>query len=224
MSARPTEPHAAAGEPTMTAFPSRSRRPPLAVGAFALILTLAMPLLSADAAQGPAALITSVGQQGIQALGDNVPSAERLTRLSRLFQEDFDITGIGLFALGRYRLMATPQQQQEFFRLYPEFTVRAFNRRLDDYRGSPFRVTGKRKLGGETIISSEILPAGGRVQLDWHLIKSGPAREYRITDVTIAGTSMKIALRDQFASWIETNGGTFGALLVVMRQLIAKEQ
>jgi ABC-type transporter MlaC component len=208
----------------MTAFPSRSRRPPLAVGALALILTLAMPLLSADAAQGPAALITNVGQQGIQARGDNVPSAERLARLNQLFQQDFDITGIGLFALGRYRLIATPQQQQEYFRLYPEFTVRAFNRRLDDYRGSSFRVTGKRKLGGETIISSEILPTGGRVQLDWHLIKSGPAREYRITDVTIAGTSMKIALRDQFASWIESNGGTFGALLVVMRQLIAKEQ
>jgi phospholipid transport system substrate-binding protein len=203
-------------------FPSWSCRPPLSAGAFSLMLLLTMPLLSANAGQGPAALIATVGQQGIQALGNNVPSPERLARLSQLFQQDFDVTGIGLFALGRYRPMATPQQQQEFFRLYPEFTVRAFNNRLDDYRGAPFRVTGKRKLGGETVISSEILPGGGRVQLEWHLIKSGPAREYRITDVTIAGTSMKIALRDQFASWIESNGGRFDALLAVMRQLIAQ--
>jgi phospholipid transport system substrate-binding protein len=203
-------------------FLSWSCRPPLSAGAFSLMLLLTMPLLSANAGQGPATLIATVGQEGIQALGNNVPSAERLARLSQLFQQDFDITGIGLFALGHYRMMATPQQQQEFFRLYPEFIVRAFNNRLDDYRGAPFRVTGKRKLGGETVISSEILPGGGRVQLDWHLIKSGPAREYRIADVTIAGTSMKIALRDQFASWIEGNGGRFDALLAVMRQLIAQ--
>jgi hypothetical protein len=187
MSARPTEPHAAAGEPTMTAFPSRSRRPPLAVGAFALILTLAMPLLSADAAQGPAALITSVGQEGIQALGDNVPSAERLTRLSRLFQQDFDITGIGLFALGRYRLMATPQQQ-EYFRLYPEFTVRAFNRRLDDYRGSPFRVTGKRKLGpGSAGLAPDQERPGSRISDHRrhhrrHQHEDRPARPVRLVD------------------------------------------
>jgi ABC-type transporter MlaC component len=207
-----------AKEPTMTAFCSRFRCAP-AAGAFTLILMFAIPL-SANAAQGPAALVASVGEQGIQALGNNVPEAERVARLGQLFQQTFDVTGIGTFALGRYRLMATPQQQQEYFRVYPEFTVRAFNNRLDDYRGAPFRVTGKRKLGPETIISSELMPPGGRVQLEWHLTKSGPAREYRISDVTIAGTSMKLALRDQFASWIEGNGGTFGALLVVMRQLI----
>src|SRR5262245_25429150 len=208
-----------ADEPTITAWPSRFRRAWVASAISAVMLVLAASTLSASAAQGPAALIADVGQQGIQALGNNIPDAERLARLSRLFQQDFDIVGIGQFALGRYRLMAAPQQLQEYFRLYPEFTVRAFNNRLDDYRGAPFRVTGKRKIGSETIISSEILPAGGRVQLDWHLVKSGPAREYRINDVTIAGTSMKVALRDQFASWIESNGGRFDALLAVMRQL-----
>jgi hypothetical protein len=33
---------------------------------------------------------------------------------------------------------------------------------------------------------------------------------------------MKIALRDQFASWIQSNGGRFDALLAVMRQQIAE--
>jgi ABC-type transporter MlaC component len=181
---------------------------------------LTMQAVPARAEQGPAALITNVGTQGIQALGGT--SAERLARLTQLFQADFDIPGIGLFALGRYRTMATPQEMQEFFRVYPAFTVRAFNSRLDEYRGAPFHVTGKRKIARETVINSEITPNGGRVQLEWHLIKSGPAREYRITDVTIGGVSMKIALRDQFASWIQGNGGRFDALLAVMRQQIAE--
>ena len=204
----------------MTPILTRSRRLPLTAGALALMFILTTQAAPATAAQGPAALVTNVGTQGIQALGGT--SAERLARLSQLFQADFDIPGIGLFALGRYRAMATPQEMQEFFRVYPAFTVRAFNSRLDEYRGAPFRVTGKRKIGGETIISSELTPNAGRVQLDWHLIKSGPAREYRINDVRIGGVSMKIALRDQFASWIQSNGGRFDALLAVMRQQIAE--
>jgi phospholipid transport system substrate-binding protein len=206
----------------MTPILTRTRRSPLAAGALAMMFILTTQAAPSMAAQGPAALVTNVGTQGIQALGGN--TTERLARLSQLFQADFDIPGIGLFALGRYRTVATPQETQEFFRVYPAFTVRAFNSRLDEYRGAPFRVTGKRKLGGETVISSEITPNGGRVQLEWHLIKSGPAREYRITDVTIGGVSMKIALRDQFASWIQSNGGRFDALLAVMRQQIAQTQ
>jgi len=201
--------------PTTTSLRSK-----LAAGAFALLLLTTAQTPAASAAQGPAALITSVGTQGIQSLGGTL--SERVARLTRLFQEDFDINGIGFFALGRYRAQATPQEMQEFFRLYPAFTVRAFTSKLDDYRGSPFRVTGKRKIGGETVISSEIAGTGGQAQLDWHLTHSGPGREYRISDVTIAGTSMKIALRDQFASWIQSNGGRFDSLLAVMRQQIAQ--
>ena len=204
--------------------PTRSRlRSQIAAGA-ALILSIvvAPPIAAAaSAAQDPTALITYVGTQGIQSLGA-MSSAERIARLGSLFQQDFDINGIGLFALGRYRLAATPAEQQEFFRLYPEFTVRAFNARLDEYRGAPFRVTGRRAVGSETVVSSELQStAGGRVQIDWYLADTGG--QYRITDVTIGGMSMKVALRNQFASWIENNGGRFNALLAVMRQQIAQK-
>ena len=115
--------------------PPRSRlRSQIAAGAALILSIVVAPPIAAAAtpAQDPTALITHVGTQGIQSLGA-MSSAERIARLGGLFQQDFDINGIGLFALGRYRLAATPAEQQEFFRLYPEFTVRAFNARLDDY-------------------------------------------------------------------------------------------
>ena len=205
----------------MTAILTRSRLSPLAAGAFALTVMLTAPVAAATAVQDPVALITNVGTQGIQALGLGVSPAERLARLTQLFQQDFDIPGIGLFALARYRWTPTPLEQQEFFRLYPDFTIRAFTARVSEYRGAAFHVTGRRSLGGETVVSSEItVGAGGRVQLDWYLTDSGG--QYRITDVTVGVVSMKIALRNQFASWIENNGGRFNALLAVMRQQIAQ--
>jgi len=177
---------------------------------------------AASSATDPTAMITDLGTQGIQSLGQAATSAERIAHLGRLFQQDFDINGIGTFALGSYRRVATPAEQQEFFRLYPEFTVRAFHARLNSYQGAPFRVTGRRTVGNETVVSSEILPtSGGRVQVDWHLADNGG--QYWVSDVTIGGMSMKVALRDQFASWIETNGGRVNALLAVMRQQIARQ-
>ena len=204
----------------MTTILNQSRRSALLGGALALVLALTAAPAPTMAAPGPSALITDVGTQAIQSLNGDL--AGRTSRLSQLFAQDFDVNGIGLFALGRYRAMATPQEMQEFFRLYPAFTVKAFNSQLDDFRGSPFRVTGKRKIGGETVITSQIMRGGSPVQIDWHLTKSGPAREYRIADLSIAGTSMKLALRDRFASWIEGNGGQFRALLAVMRQQLAE--
>jgi phospholipid transport system substrate-binding protein len=211
------------GELIMTVLTKSRFRSSIAAGALILSI-VASPTIAgaASSAVDPTALIADLGTQGIQSLGQAATSAERIARLGRLFQQEFDINGIGLFALGSYRRIATPAEQQEFFRLYPEFTVRAFHARLNNYRGAPFRVTGRRMAGNETIVSSEILPtSGGRVQVDWHLTDNGG--QYRVSDVTIGGMSMKVALRDQFASWIETNGGRVNALLAVMRQQIARE-
>ena len=193
----------------------------LAAAALALILIGSAQVPNAAASQDAGAFVSNTGTQGIQALRSDVSSAERLDRLRRLLQQDFDVPGIGLFALGRYRLRATPQEQQEYFRLYPDFTVRALSSRLNEYSGSSFRVTSTRAFGNETVVSSEIVQSdGSRVLLDWHLIDGGD--QYKIVDVAVGGVSMKITLRDQLASWIENNGGRFGALLSVLRQQIAQ--
>ena len=206
----------------MTANLTRSGfHAPFAAGVLAVILILTIQAPRATAAQDASAFITNVGTQGIQAVGSDVSTPERLDRFRQLLQQDFDLPGIGLFALGRYRLSTTPQEQQEFFRLYPDFTVRAFSTRLNEYGGASFRVTGRRPLGDETVVNSEIIRAdGSRVQLDWYLTDAGG--QYRITDVAVGGVSMKIALRDQFASWIENNGGRASALLAVLRQQTAQ--
>ena len=203
---------------------TRSRlRLRLAAAALALTSILSAPIAAATAAQDADVFISNLGTQGVQALGPGVSSPERLARLRQLLQQDFDIPGIGLFVLGRYRLSATPQEQQEFFRLYPDFTVRAFSARLNEYGGASFRVISRRSVGSETVVNSEIVSSDGRrIALDWYLTDRDG--QYRISDVAVGGVSMKIALRDQFASWIENNGGRFGSLLAVLRQQIAEVQ
>jgi phospholipid transport system substrate-binding protein len=169
------------------------------------------------AAQDARAFISRLGTEAIQVLGPNVSPAQRLARFRELFRDDFDVPGIGKFVLGRYWTIATPQEQQEFLGLFQEYIVRAYSTRLAEYGGEPFRVTGARPNGPETVVSSEIVRANGsRIGVDWYLIQQGLAQ--KITDVYVGGVSMKVTQRDEFASVIQRNGGRVGALIAQLRQ------
>jgi phospholipid transport system substrate-binding protein len=168
------------------------------------------------AAQDPRAFVAELGHQAIQVLGRNVPSAQRIARFRELFHDDFDVSGIGQFVLGRYWRVATPAEQQEFLRLFQEYIVQSYATRLAEYGGEPFRVLGTRASGNETVVSSEIdRPDGSRVLVDWYLLERGGAP--KISDVYVGGVSMKVTERDQFAAVIQRNGGRVDALLAQLR-------
>jgi ABC-type transporter MlaC component len=198
------------------------RRPsPLAAAALALAVLLAVPARPAGAAEDPSAFINKLGTQGIAMFQPNITSEQRLHRLGKLFRHDFDVKGIGLFALGRYRWQATLHEKHQYFILFRNFTVRAFSSRLSEYGGALFKITGQKPTDGkEIIVISELSHPGGTspLQLQWFL-KHKHGR-YMVGDLVVGDVSMKIALRNQFAEWIEKNGGRFDSLLAVLKQVI----
>ena len=172
------------------------------------------------AAQDARSFITRLGTEAIQVLGPSVSPAQRLARFRELFRNDFDVPGIGQFVLGRYWRTATPQEQQEFLALFQEYIVRAYSTRLGEYGGEPFRVTGSRPNGVETVVSSEIIRTNGnRIAVDWYLIDRGGS--HKITDVYVGGVSMKVTQRDEFGSVIQRNGGHLSALNAQLQQKLA---
>ena len=172
------------------------------------------------AAQDARAFIAKLGESAIQVLGPSASPEQRLTRFRELFHDDFDIPGIAQFVLGRYWRTATPQEQQDFLGLFQEYLVRAYSARLSEYAGEPFRVTGSRPNGEESVIASEILrPNGSRLAVDWYVVERGGS--HKITDVHVGGVSMKVTQRDEFASVIQRNGGRVEALITQLRQKVA---
>ena len=178
-------------------------------------------MLPVDAAQG-SVIVERIALQCVQllqVLGPGVSVEQRQARFRELFRDDFDLPGIGQFVLGRYWRVATPQEQRDFLGLFQEYLVRAYSARLGAYGGEPFRVTGVRPNGEETIVTSEIVrPNSSPIAVDWYLIGRGP---YKITDVYVGGVSMKVTQRDEFASVIQRNGGRVEALITQLRQKLA---
>ena len=195
------------------------RRRSVAIGAL-LFVALYAAVPRPAAAQDARAFIAALGQQAIAALGPSVSLAQRVERFRALFHNDFDVPGIGRFVLGRYWRVATPEEQQDFLQLFQEYIVRAYATRLGEYGGEPFRVTGSRPNGPETIVASEIArPNSAPIEVDWYVLQEGG--HYKISDVYVGGVSMKVTQRDEFASVIARNGGRVGALLAQLRQKLA---
>jgi len=192
------------------------------------VVAVAFGLLAAaprsNAAVDPRTFVNNLGDAGIQTLGPNVPPQERLARFHELFQSDFDVTGIGRFAIGRYWQAFSPEQQQEFLRLFQEYTVQAYADKLGKYGGARFEVTGSEPSedGGVVVNSDVIRPSGDPVHIDWHLIQDGD--RYKVSDVYVDRVSMKVTQRDEFARIIQNNGGQPSALLAVLRQELRSEQ
>jgi phospholipid transport system substrate-binding protein len=169
----------------------------------------------------PQAVVGYVGAQGMATMGSNVSAAQRIAILRELFAQYFDIGHIAAFALGNYRRSATEQQLQEYERLYQEYTVETYSAQLSQIGAAPFQVTGARPYGEQVAVSSEIGRSGGSpIKIDWYLVKRHG--KYKISDLSIGSTSMRATQRNEFARWIESNGGRFDALLAVMRQQITQ--
>jgi phospholipid transport system substrate-binding protein len=187
---------------------------------FALVLglgTLGAPPRAVAQAE-PVAFINTLGVQAIQVLGPSVSGPARVQRFRELFQADFDLQGIAQFTLGRYWRVATPEQQQQFIGLMQEYLAQAYAGRLAEYAGEKFQALNARQAGEDTIVTSEIIrTTGAKIHVEWYLVNKGG---WKITDAYVAGVSMKITQRDEFASVIQQGGGSVQYLIDRLRQKV----
>ena len=170
--------------------------------------------MAADAAT---AFIDDLGGRAIAVLADkSLSEQQRETDFRDLFLLAFDVSAIGQFVLGRYRRTATPEQIEEFNRLYTVDVVKTYSRRLSQYAGEQLQTLGSEVLEGETLVRSQIVsPKGGApVQVGWRL--TGTPGNYKIVDVVIENLSMRSAQREDFGSVI-SNGG-MDALLAGLKK------
>jgi phospholipid transport system substrate-binding protein len=170
------------------------------------------------AAADPAAVINNLGNRALEVLGKNATPAQRAARFHELFREDFDVPGIARFVLGRYWKTATPEQQEEFTKLFEDYIALVYSSQLAAYSGETLKVTGSRAEAEGAVVASEIVrPTGAPpVKVEWHL--AGQSGTFKIRDVAVDGISMAVTQRSEFASVIQRNGGQVQGLIAMLRE------
>jgi phospholipid transport system substrate-binding protein len=191
------------------------------IGITLLMLTCLAATPRGAAAQDAASFISSLGARGLQALSPSLSEAQKQAGFRDLLANNFDLAGISRFVLGPYARTMSPAAQQQFEPLFRDYLAQVYTTRLSRYADAPFRVTGSRPMGGETVVTSQVWTSDGSpVEIDWHL--QNRDGRFLVTDVVVGGVSMKTTQRGEFASVIQRNGGQPDALIAVLRQQLAQ--
>ncbi|MFZ5790688.1 MAG: MlaC/ttg2D family ABC transporter substrate-binding protein [Pseudomonadota bacterium] len=191
------------------------------------VLAAAAALLAAGLAGRPAAaagdpveFVRNLGNQAIQTLtGSDLSSSERAHRFRTLLLANFDVPAIGKTVLGRYWRTATPEERQEYLKLFEEFLVANYAQRFAQYAGEQFVVKSVRDDGDQKTVFTEIKrPSGELARLDWVLRAEDDS--YKILDVKVEGISMSETHRSEFASVIQNSGGKISGLIDALRKKV----
>ncbi|MCI0429394.1 MAG: ABC transporter substrate-binding protein [Rhodospirillales bacterium] len=194
--------------------------------ALAMLLPAALPAKGQDfmSAKDPAVFIDKLGEAAIQSLtAPELNSEQRRQRFRDLLHRSFNVRGIGRFVLGRYWNVATEEERREYLDLFEELVVRTYADRFSEYSGEKFAV-GKVQRDAErqkyaTVFSTIYRPSGQVVRVDWR-VRQEENQSWRVVDIIIEGVSMSITQRSEFASVIESKGGTVKGLIDTLRQKV----
>jgi phospholipid transport system substrate-binding protein len=193
----------------------------------ALVLAVVLPALcptAGAAAADPAALVTELGAQMRQVLGDkSLTPIERQQRFGVLLDDGFDFPTISRFVLGRYWQTSSDGFRQEFSGVFEAYVLQTLSGRFDDYSGESMVVTATRvESARSTVVSTAIVHPSGAppAKVDWRVLST--ANGFKIADVSVSGISMALSYRDQFVAVIEREGGQPAALMSDLREKLDK--
>ena len=186
--------------------------------AFALLL-LALPALAAQAPSTATHFIDDRSGAVIALVNDpTLSAAERESRLRNIAVEVFDVPNIARWVLGRYWVMATPAEREEYGAQFEHYMVHVYAGRFRLYPDAKVKFTGERTENDRTVVHSQIAWRGATApaKVDWWVRKSG--NTYKIVDVTVEGVSQLLLWREEFASVIKDNNGKVAGLIEHLKE------
>ena len=129
--------------------------------------------------------------------------AERREQVRKIAEEIFDYPDTARRALGSHWNARTPQEREEFTRLFGELLDRAYISKIDLYQGEKVKWVGETMTGDDAMVKTTIqTKSGTEVPVDYRMhLKDG---RWRVYDVVIEGVSLVSNYRTQFNKIVQT--------------------
>ncbi len=192
---------------------------------WALALPLALLAAPASAQMDPGRagdFIRVTGEELVGAINTQGSVAQRREKVAAILRRAVDLEGVGRFILGRWWRIATPEEQQQYNRLFEETLIRNLSARFGEYQGVRFTLGRVQARAEEDVLVNTTVerPGTAAFGLDWRV--GDVAGQPKIVDVIAEGTSLRLTQRSEYSSIITRNGGRVASLLDAMRgQILA---
>jgi phospholipid transport system substrate-binding protein len=174
---------------------------------------------SAEAAQG---LIEGVSAQVLAILSDQgLSDRQKFDDLVGLLSQPIDLDLVARLILGRHWRTANDAQREAYLGLFREYALANLASKLHLYQGQSFEVIDAMVVSEQdTVVTSRILnPGEAPLQVDWRL-RAREDGSLVVIDLIVAGVSLIVTLRSEFAAVIERQG--FDGLLAELRLRITQ--
>jgi phospholipid transport system substrate-binding protein len=186
-----------------------------------ILVVMAGALLTprfAAAGEDPADFIRILGNQGLAVIRSGATLDQKAAYFRHMLHQDFDITDISRFVLGRYWRVATKAQRREFCSLFETHPVRFYGQRFAQYGGESLTVNGSAADPAGVVVTSQLVrPQGPPIAVDRRLVVSDG--RYKIGDIGTDGVSMALTQRSEFATILQRNGGGMAGLFATMEAI-----
>ena len=167
------------------------------------LLTAALSIVARTAAAGvPTEQIKTTVEKALVVLKDpqlKTPAkmSERRDQLKQILFARFDFTEMARRALGANWRRRTPQEQEEFVRLFTEVLERAYAGIIESYSDEKILYTNERIDGSFADVGSNIVTSKGEeysINYNAHLVSN----EWKVYDVVAENISLVNNYRSQF--------------------------
>jgi phospholipid transport system substrate-binding protein len=183
-------------------------------------LVLVLVLAGAPAAAGaPTEQLKASVDRVIQILDD--PSLkvdgkvrERRAAVRSVANEIFDFEETARRSLARHWVARTPQERQEFVRLFGDLLERSYISKIELYGGEGIQYLREHVEGDYAVVSTRIVTrTGAEIPVDYRMLRRNA--RWMVYDVSIEGISLISNYRTQFNKVIQTS--SYGELVKRMR-------
>ena len=187
---------------------------------FLLISIFVIPL----GAKEPGVLINEIVNEASEILSSSDPVEAKIIKLNNIAETNVDISGIGMYTLGKYRKDLTEKQKIKYKKLFKSYFLKSFSSRLVDYSDPKIDVVSEKKLNDKYTIVSTVLEETSQnpqIKIDWRIYTKNPERPL-IRDLIVEGLSLARTQKEEFKSIIQNNSGDINFLFKALEEFIIK--
>ncbi len=190
-----------------------------------MLLAIALCMPAAAAGGEPTEQIRVAIDRGLAIvkradLQGNAKKAERRALLRKELFPYFNFEEMSRRSLGVHWKKRTPQERQEFVKLFTDLLENAYTGKIEGYKGEKIRF-GKETLDlpYAEVKTTIVTPQGEEFSVDYRLLADG--NRWRVYDIVIEGVSLVNNYRSQFAGILQNS--SFEEMTKQLKKTVGKQ-
>jgi len=162
----------------------------------------------------------NLSRETLAVLGDGALTTEqREAYFRKRLARDLDVPLIARFTIGSYWRDADAAQKEAYLKVFMDFVVQIYSKRLGGADISRLDILATKRLGKKDVLvrTSVVTRSGNPVRADWRLRQTEGG--FQIIDLSVEGISMAVMLRQDFTSVIRRKG--LDGLVAILKQRLS---